>query len=478
VLSGLGSQLIGYNTSALAANGCTEPPTEANLTGRLAKTVSVSQDGKTITLTLRPLKSPAGNTLSAADVAWSLQRDIHLDSFVHDNLESAGYNLKNLTTIVNPTTVQLHLTMPTSYALESLTNNIVNIYDSKTVKQHATPKDPWGNKWLSTHIADYSGWKLESFSPNQSLVVDANPNWGGPRGNVTRISFSNVPDPATRQELVASGQANITTGLNVSQYTALKAQSGVRVINCHSYTRDELDLNTKYGPLANQQVRNAISLAINHQAIAAGAYGGFAVVPTSEMPSANRITTTHPYVFDVAKAKQMLAAAGYPNGFALQLTYSPEEGGASMEQDAILLQSQLAKLGIRVTARNVASSSDFSNLFYGKNFQALLRSNGAPFTDPAFNEHVELTSKGPDDMTSYSNSKYDKLVDELTNTPLTQTAKRNAILQQMVAIVALANPVITLAEPPNLYAVTNTIAPITPLPDGALLWTQLHVIGG
>jgi peptide/nickel transport system substrate-binding protein len=475
-LSGLASQLVGYDTSKLKDNGCGQPPNGSNITGRLAKSVTLSPNGKFVTVKLRPLKSAAGNTLSAADVAWSLQRDMTLDSFVADGFNIAGFDTKHLVKIVDPSTVQLRVKKATSFTIEGLANNIANIYDSAVVKSHATPKDPWGDKWLATHVADYSGWKLESFTPGSSMILRAVPDWGFPRGNVTRLVIKAIPEPATRQQLISSGQADLALGLEYNQYKSLESTSGVRILQCRGLSRDTIQLQTQRKPTSDPKVRMAISLAINREAIIQGAYGGYGTAPTTEFLDGYDLQQpTNPYKFDPTQAKKLLAEAGYPKGTSLTLTYSPTRPGPVANRSAVLIQSMLQDVGIHTNLRRVTSASEFDTVNNSHDWQALLYANPPPFTDPAFIEYAFLGSQGPSNTGQYKNPQYDALLTQLRDTPPTETAKRLDVINKMVEIINNDNPIITLVDVANLAALRDRVQNATPLVDGQFVFTDLNV---
>jgi len=160
VLSGLGSQLLSYDRSGSDEQVCSDPSTE--MTGRLAESAEVNEDGTGVIVKLKKLTSQWGNVLSAEDVAWSLAIGMVRQPVMKGTLKSSGFDVDNLTTIIDDSTVQLNATSITSYTLASLQNNLFFIHDSTEAKKHATDADPTANDWLSKNLSDYSGWELES----------------------------------------------------------------------------------------------------------------------------------------------------------------------------------------------------------------------------------------------------------------------------------------------------------------------------
>lgn len=472
VLSGLASQLATYTDVS-----CDQPPSDTDIGGKLAESLTMDPDRKAVTVKLRPLKSPEGNTLSGEDVEWSFKRNIALDPFAADNLEQAGYDIKNPVTVVDESTVKLNInsSTPASYVLESLYNSIVNIYDSKTVKEHATTADPWGDKWLATNIADYSGWTMESFTPMESLTLTATPDWGGERGNVKRLVIQAVPDPATRQQLLTSGSAQVAVGLDYSQYEKLKSDDSVSVVGCRGLGQDLLIFQTQKPPFDDVRVRQAISMAIDRETLTTSAYAGLADAATSAFSSAYDFETDHPYTYDVAKAKSLLAEAGVAEGTTVTLTYTPTSPGPVVNRIAVQLQSALDAIGLKLKLERVQNPSDFQERFYGHQFEMVVRHNLPPFTDAAFNVYVQFTKGGPENTSQFHDPDFDALQVKHQATPVEDAAARRELLSQMASIADEQSPQISLVEPLSVYASSTAVAPLVPQIAGTLQWTDISV---
>jgi peptide/nickel transport system substrate-binding protein len=475
VLNGLTSHLVRYDSSSLPGGGCEQPPNGANIVPYIAESIELAPDGTKVTLKLKDLKSPYGNTLSAEDVKFSLERELDIDPVSKDGFVDAGYDAENLVTIVDPKTVELNVKKPTSYTTELLVNNIQTIYDSTEALKHATAKDKWANDWLNTNLADYSGWELESYTPGSDLILKANPNWGGERGNISRMVVRAVPQAATREQLITTGEAQIVNGLEYDQYAKLGDSPGVRVIHCNGYTRDLLILQSKTKPLDNPKVRQAISMAIDRDTLAKAAYSGFAKGSLTPYPSAAGAEPTNPYTFDPAAAKQLLAEAGFPNGFDLTITFSPSRPGPVVRKSSVLLQSMLGDVGIKVKLREIASPTDFYTAYSEKQYQAILYSDPPPVTDPAFYGRVWFHSEAPNNTSGFASQEYDDLLVKLKTTPLDQLDERKALLTQMAQIVNEDSSTLGLVEPANLAAATDQVSPFITTPNGYIRFHELSV---
>ena len=468
VLSGLGSQLLQYKSTATSSNPCGQPTTAVN--GRLAESATVAPDKKGILVKLKKLTSQFGHTLSAEDVLWSLQIGMERQPVMKGTLSSSGFDVKNLAKIIDDRTIELNTTNLTSFSIESLQNNLFYIHDSIEAKKHVTSADPTANNWLSKNLADYSGWDLEEFTPGTSLTVTADPKWEGTRGSVKRVVVKAVPNTSTRSQLIQSGEAQVANGFEYDQYASLEKSPGVSVINCPSATRDTLMFNTKKGPLADVRVRQAISMAIDRDALVKGAYAGYGTPSKSTFPGGDPSST---YKFDVTAAKSLLAEAGYANGFNLSLSYSATRPGPVANKSSVLIQSMLSQVGINVTLQNVASPTDFSTALLQGRYEAVLYSEPIVIADPAFYSFAYYAGNAPSNTTGWSSSKFDQIRTQLAATPQDQTSKRAELIKEMTAVVDAGAPILSLVETRGMMATKTGLSGATPLSNGQVYFNAL-----
>lgn len=468
VLSGLGSQLLEYKMGTSDGKSCPAPSTEVS--GRLAESAKPSPDGTGVIVTLRKLTSQFGNTLSAEDVRWSFDIGMKRQPVMKGTLKSSGFNVDNLVKVIDEHTFQLNTTGLTSYTEESLQNNLFYIHDSTEAKKHATADDPTANAWLSKNLADYSGWKLEEFTPGASLTVTADPQWEGTRGTVKRVAVKAVQSTATRSQLVETGEVQVANGFEYDQYKSLEKSPGVTVMNCPSQTRDTMMINTKTGPLADPKVRHAVSMAIDREALIKGAYAGFGEPAKSIFPNVDESAI---YKFNKDEAKKLLSEAGYGNGFPMTLSYSVTRPGPVAAKSAVLIQSMLKEVGIDVQLQNVASSTDFSTALIDGRYQAVLYSEPIVIADPAFYSYAFYGSAAPSNSTGWSNPEFDKARSELAATPDQETEKRDGLLKKMAGLVDEGAAILSLVETRGVLVTREGLSGAVPLTNGQIYFNSL-----
>lgn len=467
VLTGLGSQLGVYDVAC-------ENPVPGAVEGKLAESITLSDDLKSIEVKLRPLKSQAGNTLSTDDVIWSFtEYGFVVQPVLKSSFARSGYDVDNLITKIDDRTFTFNLKSFQSSALDALQNPLGYIYDSVEAKSHATSDDPVAQKWLFTHLADYSGWKLDSFTPGESLTVTADEAWGGPERVVTKVAVQSVPDDTTRQQLLETGEAQVAVGFQPSQFRALSEKPGIDIIECASLNMDNLMFSTREAPLDDVRVRTALSMAINREEIAKGAYSNYATPAVSSYNEAFGFGEYgDAYKYDPEKAKQLLAEAGYPNGFDLTLTYGPSRPGPVTAKSSVLVQSMLAEIGVKVKLELITSPTQLTDVMYQTHlYQTALYGEPIAMADPAWLTYVKFGESPNNSGTFWTSPALLDLLSQAAATPASDTNARDALFRQIAEIGDTELPLIELVETPYVIA-THGIASGTPLPNGQLAWSS------
>lgn len=392
-LSGYGNAVVqGVRQSTLleyklTPSSCAATLTDADLEpGWIVSQWSISPDKKTIRFTLKSgIKSQSGHPLSSADVQYSIQRMLAIDptgAYIFGKL--GGLSKSNPITVIDKLNFSLNVQNPSQATAPVLSLYWLQIHDSADLKAHATAADPWAKTYLSTHVSDFGPWALESFAPSQSVSYVRNPNYSGPIGNIKKATFSTIADSSQRTQLIASGQAQISMALPPQDLKTLEGASAVTLPTCVSANRDYLGLNSSDPILSKTQVRRAISLAIDRGAISHAVYLDKFGRPANSGISSAFVPTVgkDSFKFDITAAKALLARAGYPDGFPMKITVSTDTPGPYANSLAIFLQSQLARIGVKVTIDTPASSAAFAAAAAQHKYQEYLWTESPTIANP------------------------------------------------------------------------------------------------
>jgi peptide/nickel transport system substrate-binding protein len=338
---------------------------KGSLTPALASSYKVSPDGRTITFTLRTgVKFSNGDPLTGSDVVYSMNRVLAPSSKYPNRAAMRG--VKSITA-PTPDTVTVVLAEPNNqwlYQLAAYSNGVV--LDPKTVATLATQPVGTGPYMFASEI------------PNYSVTLKRNPYYyyyyyyyyGASTNGPSTVVFRYFDSSNSLNAALQSNQVQVIDNLpNPLDAAQFKKDSRYTVIAGPTTGKTQLTMNNSYGPLKNVLVRQAISYAVDKKAVLDTTYGGYGTVLYSNTTPGDpwySSSQADPYAYDTAKAKQLLANAGYPNGFSLTLTI-PSYGYA--EAAGPLIVSELGAVGIKVSIQNVQFPLWLSQVFTNSNFQ-------------------------------------------------------------------------------------------------------------
>jgi peptide/nickel transport system substrate-binding protein len=452
----LNSYLFNYDIQS-----CTkDAPTTTKLKGQLAKSWKVSADLKTADIKLKPITSQYGNTLSSADVLWSIQRGFAISGSGGRTMSLiAGLDQSNPVTIVSDSEFKLNFVRPTQDSLAAFTVIGTDIVDSVEAKKHATDADPWATAWMQTVSDGFGPYNISTIVPNDSITLTANPGWVGDMGNVKKVVIKQIADPSAAAQLLSAGSINFTNNVSWSQYRSFASSTKVSTYACAPTGRDEIMLQEKYAPLADVKVRQAISYALDRDAIVKGAYSGYAVPAEtgfiqSALPSGGKYLKA---TYDLAKAKKLMAESSYPDGFELTLNSSTAEPGPQATQIAILTQSQLAKIGIKVTINNMASADALVTASHAQQYQAQILDELPPMPSVLYDAFL-LQPIAPAGTESFDNKDYAAAFADLQNA--TTKDDFNAAVEKLTNYNITLAPSAFLVEHQNMMAMTKNVTGI------------------
>lgn len=473
----LDSRLLDYDTANLEDAGCNELGGPEAMRGVLAESWELSEDRKTLTIKLRDTASGFGNKLTAEDVKWSLERQLELSPYTTTLLGTIGsFDMDNLLTIVDDRTIEFNIKQPKSFDPMVFSSVEMTIWDSTEAKKHATEKDPWAHEWLQANTADFGPWKLERFTSGSELVMVPNEGYTGDRGNVDRLVIKEVPDSATRTQLVQTGEADYAAALNFHEYKRLQSVDTVDVKSCVTPDRTTLFLQIDKKIFADPKVRQAVSYAIDRQSIVDAIYQGFGE------PSIHGLSRFFPFpapdvqlTHDPDKARALLAEAGYPNGFDVTIMYNANRPGPHVEQVGVQVQKDLTAVNIRAKLQNVPGSAEFYDLVVNSRYEATFYSESTVISDPAFAGAAFALSTSNINSFNYSNPEYDKLI---TDAQLAQGDERDQLLTQAAALGVEDPPMVYLIDQRAPHAFASGVSGFESSPQGMISPGRLSKAAG
>ena len=304
----------------------------------LAESITPSKDGLVYTIKLKKgIKFHDGTDFKADAVKANLDRVTNPDN----KLKRYGLYNNNIakTEVVDDYTARITLKTPFSAFVNQLAH-------PATVMISPTALAKYG-KDIATNPVGTGPFKFVEWKQTDYLKVAKNENyWQKGLPKVDTITWKPVIDSNARAAVMQTGEAHFTYPLPYEQADALKAKPELDVVAAPSIILRYLSLNTQQKPFDNPKVRQAIAYAINKDAIAKVAFNGYATPADGVVPEGVEYSVklgVMPY--DVAKAKQLLAEAGYPNGFETELWSGYNHSIA--QKLTQVLQQQLLQVGIK-----------------------------------------------------------------------------------------------------------------------------------
>lgn len=274
------------------------------------------------------------------------------------------------------------------------------------------------------------------------------------------LDFIYVPDDNTRIAMLQAGELDVTYGVPFARMKELEGSGVTPVAETSSITYDML-INNSAEPFNNIKFRQAVSFGIDRKEICDSVTLGHGVPATSIFsPSLDYFDKSLPLIArDVAKAKALLADSGQKPAFELILN----AGISDEEKAGVLIQSQLAEVGITVTINKIDPGQAWTQLVDGK-YQAMMNwwYNETQDPDNAVRWCIWGAGDNKSYYTRYNNDQVNKLIDEASGE--SDKAKRAELYAQIqktaveeVAQVALYHPAWTSARSPKVSGLTLNI---------------------
>jgi len=318
----------------------------------------VSTDGITYTFHLKKgVKSYYGNEFTTKDVKWRMDRAFGLAAVGFFLLLTSDIWEADQIEYIDDYTFSMTANNANPNVLNNIQHRMQYWWDSTEMQKHVTDDDPWATEWIRTHGGDGMGaYMVTEWIAGDRVVMEANPNFVAGKPPIDTLIWKAVPESSNRVALLKDGTIDVAYDLVPTELDALKGTPGVRVINVSSNRQDWVILNYNHPILSNKLVRQALNYAINQEDIVKTAYLGYAQPwrsATSMMWLGALPEEEFPYYYDPGKARELLAEAGYPDGFDIELRY--DAGTAVHEVAGTLIQKNLADVGVTVTLKKVPS---------------------------------------------------------------------------------------------------------------------------
>lgn len=423
----------------------------------LAESWALSEDKLTWTFQLREgVTFSNGAPFNAESVVYSMNRI--LDPATGSGRVSAVGGADAVWTAVDDYTVSVttpstDVTLPTQLAAAS-----TGIIHADSVTADGTVVIPIGT----------GPFVIEDLDGTTSVRLVRNPNyWQAGLPYLDEVDLTVIQEGAAREAALLGGEVDWIRFVEPQSLSALQSNSDVVVQVSPALAYHYIGMNLTREPFNDVRVRQAISFALDRQQICdAGAFG----VCT---PIQGPIDTGSPWYFDYApydqdleRARQLLAEAGFPDGFEMELM--PTSTYQDSVRQAQVIQAQLAAIGITATI-NAPEWAEWLELEGNFNFDAYICSwNGLVDVDQYY--YLQHRTGEVFNFTGYSNPEFDALVDQ--GRQVSDFDERYAIYEQANKILVDDAPYIYFYNPSFTRAMSPAVQGYVTRPDDSTFFSR------
>jgi peptide/nickel transport system substrate-binding protein len=434
----------------------------------LAESWSVSDDGKTYTFKMKEgITFHSGNPVTAEDAVWSLQRVVKLDKTPSFILTQFGFTPENVEEMIKQTgPMEFTITTDKAYAqsffYNILTAIVASVVDKKLALEHEVNGD-MGYEWLKTNSAGSGPYMLRSWEANDSIVLEADDDgyWGGDVA-LKRVFVRHVPEAGTKRLMVEQGDADIARRLPPNDAAAIAANPEVKIFEEQRGRIFYLGANQKYEPLANPKVVEALKYLIDYEGMTSTFLKDWFVVHQSFLPSGFLgAIEDKPFKLDVEKAKALLAEAGYPDGFDVEISARNDQPSLDIAQS---IQNTLGQAGIRATVKT-GTGAEVLDGYRARTHQLIVQNWGPDYPDPHTNASTFGDNPGnadEDKNTGYLAWRNAWPADEIKDmvhaaVVENDTDKRRALYEEMQRISQQVSPIICMIQETEQVGMGKTV---------------------
>ena len=424
--------------------GLVKPTSDGGFIPAVASDYIISDDAKTYTFTLRDgITFHDGTPVTIEDVKYSIDRYAEIQG------ESSAFSsLVDSVEVQDDKTLVVNLKESYSEFLPMMTIAIIP----------QSNEDPAGNP-IGT-----GPFKYVSYTPGQNLELEKYDGyWQEGVPSLDSVEFKFIADVDTAFVELQAGTIDILKYLTAAQAETLG--DDYNIVQGSMNLVHAMYLNSAYEPLSKTEVRQALCYAVDRDAINNFIFGGKSHIIGSHMipamskyyePEAETV-----YSYDPEKAKELLADAGYADGFDLEITV-PSSYSQHVDS-AQIIADELSQVGINVTLNQVEWSTWLQDVYKGGNFQAtVIGFDGTLAPSDWLKKYVTDDAKN---FMHYSNTEYDDVFNTAYTTVDDDVKVENYKKAQM--ILAEDAAAVYIEDPANLVAVSKKFGGYTFYPTAA-----------
>jgi len=433
--------------------------------GDLAERWEVSPDGLTYTFYLRPgLKFADGSPVTPEDWLWSLNR-------ARDPNNGIWWFTLEAVDSIQADEQKVVFKLKEPYVPFIFSPALFNAVVMPKAKVEAA--GGW-EKFMQSPIGT-GPFVMTKWVKNDEMVLERNPYyWQKGLPVVDKIVLKTIPDDNARVLALQKGDVDAINFVPKNRVAELQADPNIEVLMFPSTMTNYITLNIRNKPLDDKRVRQALSHAIDRNALIKIVNFGIGEPATTFRPRGSLYynDSLPGWPYDVEKAKALLAEAGYPNGFTI--TCQIVSGNESDLQIATVVKDMWAKIGVTLNIQQVEPGLWTDN-YYKNNFEALINYWTDDIPDPSQETNYAVVFKTAESF--HTGFRSDE-VDQLAAAALKETnpEKRKQMYWRIQEIFNDETPMLPLWHEPFIVAVRSNVKNFLQTPLGTYVWRTLDVV--
>ncbi|WP_088892916.1 ABC transporter substrate-binding protein [Leptolyngbya ohadii] len=457
-------------------------PGTTDLVPALATEYSASADGRTWTFKLRDgVKFHDGTPFNAEAVRFNVNRwwdEKDPNSFrdggktyetwvsLFGGFKGSPDSLLQEIQVVDPTTIRFVLKEPFAAFPAAIASGYFGIASPDAVKKAGGDYGIAGSPAIGT-----GPYRLKEWRTGDRVILEKNPDyWQAGLPKTDQVVFRTIKEASSRLAELRAGTIDFTENLSPQQIQEIQSDSNLKELRRPSFNTGYLALNPAYEPLSKKEVRQAIAMAIDRKQLVEAFWSGLGTVDSHFTPPSMKEfqdASLGNYEYNPDKAKKMLADAGYPNGFDLEVWYAPINGASfpNPKPTAEAWAAELSSIGIRVKLNTKDWAAYLADRLKSPGYQAFMLGWTGDYGDPDNFFYPHFGKGSTTDIGNWKNDRVFSLLQQARSTPnQDDRAKMYAEVDKILFEEAVRIPMVH-AEP--LLAQRSNLSGWTPSPFGS-----------
>ncbi|MBE9177006.1 ABC transporter substrate-binding protein [Oculatella sp. LEGE 06141] len=313
---------------------------------------------------------------------------------------------------VDDTTIEFVLNQPFAAFPAAIGSGYFGIASPAAIEEAGTAYGTAGSTAVGT-----GPYTLQEWRSGDRIILAANPDYWGEAPQEEQLVVRFITDPSARLAELRAGAIDFTVELAPDQMPEIRSDSNLEPVLRESLNVGYFALNTSYEPLADARVRRAIALAINREEIVEAFWGDLGQTdPHFLPPSMDNFNdkSLSAYEYNPDEAKQLLAEAGYANGFPLELWYMPVSRPyfPTPKPIAEAFAADLSEIGITITFNTKDWATYIEDSKKAPGYQSFMLGWTGDYGDPDNFYYYHFGPGGTSDLGNWKNDRVIQLLNE------------------------------------------------------------------